>query len=202
MSGDVVVSVHRGPDEELVLAVSDSGRGITENDRSRIFEVRERGVNSGSEPGSGIGLSVCREIVKRLDGEIECASRAGGGSKFTVRIGGIQFRDGQPGQSAALSGIRCTLDLDRPLERSLAGFIERLGIDTVNTAPRLDIRIRKPDTDHGIPGSGVEITAVQGAWKEAVRLAPPVLASSLEEALLGVVLAWRWRQLRSSDMRG
>lgn len=200
-SGDVVVSAHRGRNGDLVLAVSDSGRGVSRCDRSRIFGVRERGANCGAESGSGIGLSVCREIAGSLGGEIDCSAGDAGGSVFTVRIRDVPMRNDCPMLSAALINVRCELDVDRLLDRSLQGFLDRLGVGLGAGEAPLEIRIREPGSSLGLPWAGVEIDAKSGEWTGTVRLAPPVLSSGLAEALLGLALAWRWRRLSPDDTR-
>jgi signal transduction histidine kinase len=63
------------------LRVSDSGRGIDEQDLPLIFERFFRGR---SEPGHGLGLSLCREIVELHDGAISANNAPGGGAEFVV----------------------------------------------------------------------------------------------------------------------
>jgi heavy metal sensor kinase len=81
--GKVTVSV-RGDDEAAVLAVSDTGIGICEQDLSRIFERFYRGDRSRSRTGTGLGLSLARAIASAHGGAITVASTPGSGSTFTV----------------------------------------------------------------------------------------------------------------------
>ena len=67
------------------VAVSDSGPGIPEAWRTRIFEPFVR-VPGASAPGSGIGLATARRIVRAHGGTIEVTSNVTGGSVFTVRL--------------------------------------------------------------------------------------------------------------------
>lgn len=69
------------------LQVVDSGVGITEQDQKRLFEPFERlGVDDGNEPGSGIGLTVARQLVELMGGEIGVTSIPGRGSTFFVDL--------------------------------------------------------------------------------------------------------------------
>jgi signal transduction histidine kinase len=70
---------------EALIRVSDSGHGISDEDKPRVFDrfFRGRGVRAG---GSGIGLAVARELVLAHNGTIDVASTVGRGTVFTVRL--------------------------------------------------------------------------------------------------------------------
>jgi len=66
------------------VSVTDTGRGIAPSDHDRIFS-RMAQVNAGSEEsrkGLGLGLFICREIIRRLGGDIGVESTLGAGSTF------------------------------------------------------------------------------------------------------------------------
>jgi heavy metal sensor kinase len=83
--GRVTVSV-RGAAETVILAVSDTGIGISEQDLPRIFERFYRGDRSRSRAGSGLGLSLARAIALAHGGMITVSSSHGKGSTFTVAL--------------------------------------------------------------------------------------------------------------------
>ena len=62
--------------DEVRIEVGDTGIGIEEEDRERIFDRFYRGptVRGGDYPGSGLGLAICAQIVKDLGGRIEVTS--------------------------------------------------------------------------------------------------------------------------------
>jgi len=70
------------------LRVLDRGPGIPSAHRSRIFETFHRVDDSLTtrQPGSGLGLSISRRILRELSGDLEFNQRSGGGSCFVVRI--------------------------------------------------------------------------------------------------------------------
>ncbi len=68
------------------ITVQDSGKGIPAKNLSKIFERFERGANTQSSTGSGIGLSITREFVKLMGGDIEVESYEDRGSTFVVRL--------------------------------------------------------------------------------------------------------------------
>ena len=74
------------PRPELILKVRDTGIGIPKDKIDLVFEPYEQARNSDLEKteGLGLGLSVVREVVKRLDGSVSLASEVGVGSTFTV----------------------------------------------------------------------------------------------------------------------
>lgn len=65
------------------LVIQDSGPGIPELDRSRIFDYRYR---SGSSPGMGLGLHLVGRICERLRWQVSVASTPANGSSFEVRF--------------------------------------------------------------------------------------------------------------------
>jgi two-component system, OmpR family, sensor kinase len=70
-------------DSRVVLSISDNGSGIAETDLPFIFDRFFRG-RGRREMGSGLGLSLCREITKLHGGELTAANRVGGGAEFRV----------------------------------------------------------------------------------------------------------------------
>jgi signal transduction histidine kinase len=69
-----------------VFVIRDSGIGIPEADRGRLFDVFARGSNVGTRPGTGLGLVIARRCIELHGGRISFQSRAGGGTEFTVVI--------------------------------------------------------------------------------------------------------------------
>ena len=70
-----------------ILAVSDEGIGIAEEDQQRIFEPFMRSKSPRADiPGVGLGLSVARQLVLAHGGDIQVESRLGAGSTFRVRL--------------------------------------------------------------------------------------------------------------------
>jgi signal transduction histidine kinase len=72
----------------IALQVADSGIGIPEKDRDRIFDEFEQ-VNAGPRGdsmrrGTGLGLSISRRLARLLGGDITVESELGRGSVFTV----------------------------------------------------------------------------------------------------------------------
>ena len=68
------------------LSVRDTGLGITEEEKARVFQRFFRGKASRKvgTPGTGLGLSICEEIIERHEGWISLESVEGTGSAFTI----------------------------------------------------------------------------------------------------------------------
>src|SRR5207237_7210796 len=74
--------------QHVRVTVTDEGLGIPTGERRRIFEKfyrldpnMTRGIG-----GTGLGLYICRELVRRVDGRIWVESKPGAGSTFFVEI--------------------------------------------------------------------------------------------------------------------
>jgi two-component system, OmpR family, sensor histidine kinase MprB len=73
---------------EGVLTVDDQGEGIPEVDLPHVFERFYRAEESRSMPGSGLGLSIVRQVVERHSGSVTAGRCPGRGSRFTVTLPG------------------------------------------------------------------------------------------------------------------
>jgi DNA-binding response OmpR family regulator/anti-sigma regulatory factor (Ser/Thr protein kinase) len=86
-SGSITVSL-TSESGRLVLAVADTGVGIPAGELGRIFDrFHQVGGTSGrSREGTGIGLSLVRDLAAALGGTVEVTSIDGAGSTFTVSV--------------------------------------------------------------------------------------------------------------------
>ena len=79
--GRIVVSAQREAGK-VVIAVSDTGVGIAEDDLSRIFERFYKADRARSSGGTGLGLAIAKHIVQAHRGQIWVKSVEGHGSTF------------------------------------------------------------------------------------------------------------------------
>lgn len=70
----------------VVVHVSDDGPGIADADRSRVFDMFQRGADVGSVEGTGIGLAIGRQVVERHHGRIWVDRSDLGGAAFHVEL--------------------------------------------------------------------------------------------------------------------
>jgi len=85
--GSVVVTT-RQADDDLYIAVSDTGIGISAEELPRIFDEFHQVDSSASRSydGTGLGLAIARKYARLLGGDIAVASAPGQGSTFTLRL--------------------------------------------------------------------------------------------------------------------
>jgi signal transduction histidine kinase len=85
--GSITVRAKRLPERRgIAVSVTDTGIGISEADRGKIFEDFQQADNSPAREygGVGLGLSICQRLARMLDGELTVKSRVGHGSTFTL----------------------------------------------------------------------------------------------------------------------
>jgi len=81
--GTLTVGLHREGDDVLV-SIADTGCGIPEEIRGRIFDAFFTTKAAGE--GTGLGLDIVRKIIDKHQGRIEVDSEVGRGTTFTVRL--------------------------------------------------------------------------------------------------------------------
>lgn len=69
-----------------VIEVADTGRGVPADAQGLVFDDLARAANARDVPGSGIGLSLVRTILRRHGGSVELRSREGAGTVVTLRL--------------------------------------------------------------------------------------------------------------------
>ncbi len=81
--GQVIVSFTEA-NGRISVAVQDNGAGIDEDDLPLIFDrfFQSKNAEKATSGGTGIGLALCRELAKAMDGEVWAESKVGEGSNF------------------------------------------------------------------------------------------------------------------------
>ena len=86
IEGEIILTA-KAIQDQLVIIISDTGLGIPEDERSKIFEKFYR-VRSHRDqvPGTGLGLSVVKQIIHGHGGEIDFTSEVDVGTTFTITL--------------------------------------------------------------------------------------------------------------------
>lgn len=88
--GVVTLGARRLSSGRLELRVEDTGPGIDEKDRERIFDKFYQARRDDTRPeksrGSGLGLAICKHIVERYEGSIRAEGRTPHGTSFVVEL--------------------------------------------------------------------------------------------------------------------
>ncbi len=79
--GLVEVTVHGGE-----VSVRDHGPGVAPEDAPRVFDRFWRASNARSLPGSGLGLSIVKDVAESHGGSVSVEHATGGGARFRLRL--------------------------------------------------------------------------------------------------------------------
>ncbi|GIE75465.1 hybrid sensor histidine kinase/response regulator [Actinoplanes philippinensis] len=87
-AGEVVVLAEASGDGTWLMTVSDTGPGITEPQRARIFQPFTQADSSSARrhEGAGLGLALASRLIARMGGDIEVESAPGAGALFRIRL--------------------------------------------------------------------------------------------------------------------
>ncbi len=98
--GEIVLKLvfERGEDSDrgvLLISISDTGTGMDDRTKDRIMQpfasVSEE--NGAHQVGAGLGISICRHLIERMNGTFSLRSEPGKGTVFDIRIPGVRFSE-------------------------------------------------------------------------------------------------------------
>jgi two-component system sensor histidine kinase ResE len=104
--GRITVVTRRAGDGWAEVSVRDSGTGIKPEHVPHLFERFYRAPGGAAGRGHGLGLAICREIVRAHEGDIWATSEPGRGTVFTFALPtltGTAGEDGTPATGSARS---------------------------------------------------------------------------------------------------
>jgi CheY-like chemotaxis protein/anti-sigma regulatory factor (Ser/Thr protein kinase) len=70
----------------IQFTVRDTGRGISEDNKSKIFSIQRTANQKGNPGGTGLGLYICNLLVQHMKGNIEFDSKQGVGTAFMITL--------------------------------------------------------------------------------------------------------------------
>ena len=88
------------PSGGFAAAVTDTGPGVPDRDRERIFDAFLSLETPDGQRGSGLGLAISRQLARALGGDVRVESREGAGSRFVLELPakGARAGGGRPGR--------------------------------------------------------------------------------------------------------
>ncbi|XKH02010.1 DUF4118 domain-containing protein [Marinobacter nauticus] len=98
----LTILAHRDGDE-LIIAISDQGPGIPENQRDRVFDMFFTGGEGDRGPhGSGLGLAICHGMVAAHGGRIRALAGPGGrGATIEIALPLIEYPEQEPSRETS-----------------------------------------------------------------------------------------------------
>jgi signal transduction histidine kinase/ActR/RegA family two-component response regulator len=129
--GSVTIQA-RAQGDDVVFAVTDTGIGVPQEERERIFESFQQGGRGASrEEGTGLGLTLSRRIVELLGGRMWLTSEVGVGSTFSFAIPARSTADTADEASAYGPGqvpSVVIIDDDRPSMELLSAYLSGIAV--------------------------------------------------------------------------
>jgi signal transduction histidine kinase/ligand-binding sensor domain-containing protein/ActR/RegA family two-component response regulator len=134
--GSVAIALERGANGAAQFSVRDSGPGIPESTKARLFQRFEQAEGAQRHGGSGLGLAICRELVTLMGGDIALDSTPGVGSTFRVTIPLAEIAttvaDGRVENADSVAQASVALDIllvedDATVAAVIAGLLDAQG---------------------------------------------------------------------------
>ncbi|MCU7555367.1 ATP-binding protein [Alteromonas sp. ASW11-19] len=185
-SGSVDITTY-SDGKSVYMRVADTGIGMNEEQRAKIFEAFQQADTSTTRKfgGTGLGLSITKQIVELMRGHIGVDSVPGKGTVFAIAFP-VKAADAQVDDCdlALVRQVRVNVIVRQPAVRRMA----------TNTIERLDVRFKDLSDDYeagfNLPADDHDIYLVDAAlaktdhWQQAwsqLRLKVIVLTSAYEE---------------------
>ncbi|MBK5292778.1 MAG: PAS domain S-box protein [Acidobacteriia bacterium] len=206
--------VLQSDDSALVrLAVHDSGIGISEHDRSLLFQKFTQLDASATRRfgGTGLGLAITRQLVELMNGVVAIESQIGKGSTFLVEFRlPIHTSSGQPEPNPAIAQSRVLLLCAHQIrQRTLANHLRFHGIglqtavtvqEAIDAIAKEDFHAVLCDLDSSNDSSPGRIVKVLPANAGLILLAPIHETRPAEEIAKGILLERLSRPVRPSAL--
>ncbi|PRY66036.1 two-component system sensor histidine kinase BarA [Vreelandella songnenensis] len=137
-TGEVIVRVmldtQEGQHVVLRTSVSDTGIGLSDEHQKKLFSAFAQAEPSHSRQfgGSGLGLTICRQLIERMGGEIEVESELGAGSTFSFTLPLLASQGGERPPELRLDSPMVRLyEQHVPTRHALEYLLERWGATPV-----------------------------------------------------------------------
>lgn len=146
---------------ELTMVVADNGIGMSEEFQKKMFEPFSQEENGGRSKyqGTGLGMSIVKQLLDLMGGRIDVESSLGAGSKFTIHLclpiemDAIQEKQNASGE-ADLTGLRVMLVEDNELNMEIARYVlEDCGVEisaASNGQEALELFVNSPERNFDV----------------------------------------------------
>ncbi len=209
----------------LDISIVDSGMGISSQDLKRLFKPFSQvdGSTTRKYGGSGLGLTISKELVSLMKGNLGCESELGKGTKFSFTLP-MEKNSNTPKRvvslkSEELQGLRSLIVDDHPinleiLKKQITSFGMKCnfassgiaGLENLNSAKQKNISIDLVILDMNMPGmDGLELTRKIKA-DPAFKKIPIIMLTSMgmrgdgQAAKASGVNAYLTKPVRQSDL--
>lgn len=151
----------------MSFAVSDTGCGMTEDMKERLFKPFEQESTSTAmkHGGSGLGLSIVKNLVEMMQGQIAVETEKDKGTTFKVDLPfGVSEQDMHPDEDKIKSIRAVIVDDDKEAAKYISMVLERIGVehDIAHSGPELlDMLQREHDN-----GSGYDVCFIDWRMSE------------------------------------
>jgi CheY-like chemotaxis protein len=179
------------------VQVADTGLGIPAEDRARIFDSFQQGSRRASaQEGTGLGLTLCKQILELHGGRIWVESEVGRGSTFAFRLPAAPTSEQRTDDASAIDGRLVLLVEDDPssvdlLRAYLAGSGFRVAVARDGVTGLATVRRDRPAAvvlDIQLPGmDGWDVLAEIRRDPET-RATPVLVVSVVDERARGHAL--------------
>lgn len=155
---------------ELRFSVQDTGCGMDNKDRERIFTAFERLENARNIPGFGLGLTIAYRLVSQMGGNIRVESRPGEGSTFIVILPLRQADEKSPIEESKpvsvisrLNGISVLLLDDDIRQLRITGeMLKRLGADCALCTNSRELISRMREKNYDVLLTDIQMPEMDG----------------------------------------
>ncbi|UXI69330.1 hybrid sensor histidine kinase/response regulator [Tahibacter amnicola] len=188
-AGEVTLSLCRENDAGLCFRVRDTGPGISDELRERLFGRYEQDAVGRRAGGSGLGLAISRDLAELMGGRITVSSTLGHGSVFSIHLPLPAAPEGLSGDEPATQQCDSALSLparaldillvedDATIARVVTELLETLGHRVRHAGNGLaalaEMQVRRPDValiDLDLPGlDGLQVSRLIRARETGER---------------------------------
>ena len=183
----------------LICTVADTGIGMSPEYMEKMYQPFSRQTDSrvNTIQGTGLGLTITKQMVSLMGGDIQCSSRQGEGTTFRVELN-IPAAEKQP-ESLRLEGVSVLIvDDDEVLRETAADTLRSMGAEP-DTAPggaeALEMILRRRD-------GGREYGAVVVDWKmpgmDGVETVRSIRESVGRELPILLISAYDWSDIEEA----